>query len=105
MTVAEILYLSEKGRIPLNLAQFTEKLSALTNYRLVDIDLPVILEAQNVLGLELRDRLIVSTARVLGIPILTPTRRLLIRVWLRLYGNDDRIDANIRFFESTKPGK
>ncbi len=71
MTVTEILYLSERQKIPLNIAQFTEKMSGLTNYRLIDIDLAVILEAQNVRGLELHDRLIVSTARVLGVPVIT----------------------------------
>ena len=76
MTVIEILYLSEKQRIPLNLAQFTEKMFALTNYRLIDIDLAVILEAQNVRGLELHDRLIVSTARMLGVPVLTPDEEI-----------------------------
>lgn len=76
MSVTEILYLSEKQRIPLDLAQFTEKMFALTNYRLVDIDLAVILEAQNVRGLELHDRIIVSTARVLGVPVLTPDEEI-----------------------------
>ena len=77
MSLVEILYLSEKRRIPLNLAQFTEKMSSLTNYRLVDIDLAVILEAQNVRGLELHDRIIVSTARVLGVPILTSDQEII----------------------------
>jgi PIN domain nuclease of toxin-antitoxin system len=76
MSVTEILYLSEGRRIPLNLAQFTEKMFALTNYRMVDIDLAVILEAQNVRGLELHDRIIVSTARVLGVPIITPDEQI-----------------------------
>jgi PIN domain nuclease of toxin-antitoxin system len=76
MTVTEILYLSEKQRIPLNLSQFTEKMSGLTNYRLIDIDLAVILEAQKVHGLELHDRVIVSTARVLGVPVLTPDEEI-----------------------------
>ena len=71
MSVTEILYLSEKGTIPVNLAQFTDRISVSTNYRFIDIDLAVITEAQYVRGLELHDRLIVSTARVLGLPLIT----------------------------------
>lgn len=72
MPVAEILYLSEKGRIPLDVRQLSERVGASRNYRLIDIDLGIITEAKTVIGLELHDRLIVATARVLRVPMITP---------------------------------
>jgi PIN domain nuclease of toxin-antitoxin system len=71
MSVAEILYLSEKGTIPLDLRQLTDRISTSGNYRLIDIDLGVLMQAQTIRGLELHDRLIVATAQVLGVPMLT----------------------------------
>jgi PIN domain nuclease of toxin-antitoxin system len=70
-TLAEILYLAEKGRISIDLLQVAEIIASTSNYQIVDLNLEIIVEAQNVKGLELHDRLIVATARTLGIPIIT----------------------------------
>ena len=75
-SLVEVLYLSEKRRIPIDLDQLVEKLSSLDNYRIVDLDLNIVKEARNTHGLELHDRLIVATARVLGVPILTSDKTI-----------------------------
>ena len=69
----EILYLTEKERIPLNLAEYIDRITRLDNYEIIDLNLDIIKEAQNTRRLELHDRLIVSTARVLGVPCLLLT--------------------------------
>lgn len=70
-SLAEILYLSEKNRIPISLHDVVGLMESLDNYQLVDLTPEIVIEAQNVPGLELHDRLIVATARTLGVPLIT----------------------------------
>jgi PIN domain nuclease of toxin-antitoxin system len=70
-SLVEILYLSEKRRIPITFRQAIDTLVSLDNYRIVDLTVEIIAVAESVRGLELHDRLIVATARSLGIPLLT----------------------------------
>lgn len=69
--MVEILYLSERNRIPLNLEEVKRKLLHLDNYEIIDLDLDIVETAKTVQGLELHDRLIVSTALSLNVPVLT----------------------------------
>ncbi len=71
ISMVEILYLSERNRIPLNLEEVRRKLLHLDNYEIIDLDLDIVETAKTVQGLELHDRLIVSTALSLNVPVLT----------------------------------
>ncbi len=71
ISMVEILYLSERNRIPLNLEKVKRKLLPLDNYQIIDLDIYILETAKTVHGLELHDRLIVSTALSLNVPILT----------------------------------
>ena len=71
MSLIEILYLSERRRISIDLDKLTAELGELSNYRIIDLDPAIVKTAQSVNGLELHDRLIVATAKHLGLPILT----------------------------------
>ncbi len=71
ISIVEILYLSERNRIPLNLEEVKRKLLHLDNYEILDLDLDIVETAKAVQGLELHDRLIVSTALSLNVPVLT----------------------------------
>jgi len=71
ISIVEILYLSERNKIPLDFEALRHKLRSLDNYGIVDLDLGIVETAKNVQGLELHDRLIVSTALFLNIPMLT----------------------------------
>ena len=71
ISMVEILYLSERNRIPLNLEEARRKLLCLDNYEVVDLDLDIVETERTVRGLELHERLIVSTALSLNVPILT----------------------------------
>ena len=70
-TLVEILYLSEKNRIPLNLQDVKKRIDGTENYRIVDLGFDIIELAATIQGLETFDRLIVATAKHLGVPILT----------------------------------
>jgi predicted nucleic acid-binding protein len=67
----EVLYLSEKHRIPLGLQEVKKRIDGAANYRIVDLGFDTIELAAAVKGLETFDRLIVATARHLGVPIVT----------------------------------
>jgi len=71
ISIVEILYLSERNKIPLDFEDLRRKLLPLDNYRIVDLDFDIVEIAKTVQGLELHDRLIVSTSLSLNVPILT----------------------------------
>lgn len=71
ISIVEILYLSERNKIPLDFEDVRRKLLPLDNYRIVDLDFDIVETAKTVLGLELHDRLIVATSLSLNVPILT----------------------------------
>ncbi|CAB1074739.1 hypothetical protein D1AOALGA4SA_2558 [Olavius algarvensis Delta 1 endosymbiont] len=71
ISIVEILYLSERNKIPLEFEDVRRKLLPLDNYRIVDLDFDIVETAKTVQGLELHDRLIVSTSLSLKVPILT----------------------------------
>ena len=71
ISIVEILYLSERNKIPLDFEDVRRKLLPLDNFRIVDLDFDIVETAKTVQGLELHDRLIVATSLSLNIPILT----------------------------------
>jgi len=71
ISIVEIMYLAERNKIKLNLVEFKKKIENNPNYRIIDLDFDIIEVAKNIDGLELHDRLIVSTAKYLEIPIIT----------------------------------
>ncbi len=76
ISMVEILYLSERNRIPLNFGEIKIKLLQLDNYGIIELDLDIVEAAKSVQGLELHDRLIVSTALSMNIPILTSDKMI-----------------------------
>ena len=67
----EILYLAERHRLPLSFGEVRTRIHGASNYRVLDLTVDVIAEAQAVTGLELHDRMIVATARHYGLSVLT----------------------------------
>ena len=75
ITLMEVLHLSEAGRIDLPLDELVATVSRSRNYRVVPVDADVALAAIGIDDVpELHDRIIVATARYLGVPILTSDR-------------------------------
>jgi PIN domain nuclease of toxin-antitoxin system len=68
----EILYLSERRRIPIDLTTLDNFFAHSSNYAVVPIGFEVVKTAATINDVhELHDRLIVGTAAWLGVPILT----------------------------------
>ncbi len=76
ISIAEIMYLSEHNRIDLNLASFCKMIESIDNYRVLDLNLDIVLKASQIEDLELHDRLIVASAKYMEIPILTSDRQI-----------------------------
>ena len=69
---AEILYLSEKKRISLNLADVTDHLHQVHHFQEAPMTLAIIQAASQITDIpELHDRLIAGTARSLNLPLIT----------------------------------
>ncbi|OHD64893.1 MAG: hypothetical protein A2096_10105 [Spirochaetes bacterium GWF1_41_5] len=71
ITLAEVLYLSEKNRIKIDLQDIKKKIIGSNNYRIIDLTFDIVEEAKSVKLNELHDRLIVATAKHFNLPILT----------------------------------
>lgn len=72
ITLMEVLYLSEAGRIDLPLTDLVVTVSRSRNFKILPVDSDVTLAAVGVSDVpDLHDRIIVASARYLGVPILT----------------------------------
>lgn len=67
----EILYLSEKKRIPISLEDVVDKITLSSIYEVVNLSTEIILTAKTVNFNELHDRLILATAKHLDIPVIS----------------------------------
>jgi len=75
ITLMEVLYLSEAGRIDVSLAELISTVSLSRNYAIVPVDSDIVVAALGIDDVpELHDRIIVATAKHLDIPILTGDR-------------------------------
>lgn len=71
VSLVEILYLSEKNRIMINLGESLDIIDDSANYSIVDLTTEIVKFAEKIAFPEIFDRLIISTAQYLGVPILT----------------------------------
>jgi len=75
ITLMEVLYLAEAKRITLPLGELVESIEGSNNYSIVAIDTAIVRVAQSIDDVpELHDRILVATAALLQVPILTPDR-------------------------------
>ncbi len=71
ISLIEILYLSEKKRIKINLTETINEIEKSSLYTIVDLTPDIVKTAEKLKFPELHDRLILSTAKWLGIPVLS----------------------------------
>ncbi len=77
VSLMEIMYNSEKGRIPLSLSETLDKLNKHPNFSAISLDENIVRIAETIKGLELHDRMIVATAKYLEIPLLTCDQKII----------------------------
>ncbi len=74
VSLVEILYLSEKNRISVDLGETLEMLEASECYSVVDLNTEILKVTEALEFRELHDRLILATAKWLGAPVLSSDR-------------------------------
>jgi PIN domain nuclease of toxin-antitoxin system len=75
ISLMEILYLSERKRIAINLKETLSVFQSSSLYTVVDLTPDILKVAQDITFPELHVRLLLSTAKWLGIPILSSDRK------------------------------
>ena len=65
------MYLSQKNRIAIDLAETIRIINASENYSIIDLSPDIVTVADSIEFYELFDRLIIATARFLDVPLLT----------------------------------
>lgn len=76
ISIVEIMYLSEKRRIKINLTETLNIINNSANYSIIDLTPHIVMIAKNIKFPELHDRLIIATAKFLEIPILTSDKEI-----------------------------
>lgn len=76
ISMVEIMYLSEKKRIRIDLAETQAMIRDSTNYSIVDLTPDIVSHAQEIKFPELHDRLIIATASYLKSSILTSDKKI-----------------------------
>ncbi|MCL0037723.1 PIN domain-containing protein [Thermodesulfovibrionales bacterium] len=76
ISLVEILYLSEKRRIDISLEKTLEKIKGSENYSVISLTAQIVKLAESIDFPEIFDRLIISTAKYLKIPILTCDKKI-----------------------------
>jgi PIN domain nuclease of toxin-antitoxin system len=72
VVLAEIMYISRKGRIKLSFAETVKKIEESENFEIVPLDLDILNTADEIdYDLEMHDRLIVATALFFDVPLIT----------------------------------
>ncbi len=72
VVLAEIMYISKKGRIKTSFSETLRKIKESENFEIAPLDLDILIMADEIeYNLEMHDRLIVATALVFDVPIIT----------------------------------
>ena len=76
LSLAEIVYLSQKNRIIIDLAETIRIIYTSENYSIIDLSPDIVTVADSIEFYELFDRLIIATARFLDVPLLTSDNKI-----------------------------
>ncbi len=72
IVLSELMHIAEAGRVPLNFSETLKQMKAGDNYIIVPLDVDIIEAASQIrVRLEMHDRLVVATAKVLNVPLIT----------------------------------
>lgn len=72
VVLAEIMYISRKGRINISFAETVKKIRESENFEIAPLDLDILNAADEIdYDLEMHDRLIVATALFFDVPVIT----------------------------------
>jgi predicted nucleic acid-binding protein len=77
IVLGEILHVSEAGRMQVSFQDVLSRIEEGDNYEIVALDLQVLKAASEIqVGLEMHDRFVTATAKVLGLPLITKDKKI-----------------------------
>ena len=76
ISLVEVLYLSEKNRIQIHLQEVIELIGQSTNYDIVDLNPQIIILSETIKFRDIFDRLIMATARYLGVSLISSDKEI-----------------------------
>ncbi|MBM4464758.1 MAG: type II toxin-antitoxin system VapC family toxin [Chloroflexi bacterium] len=77
IVLGEILHVSEAGRTPVSFQDVLSRIEKGDNYEIAALGLDVLKAASEIqVGLEMHDRFITATAKVLGLPLITKDKEI-----------------------------
>ena len=77
IVLAEVMYICQKGRIPLTFSETLGRLEECDNFQIVPLNVDILRTADNIgVGLEMHDKLIVATAIYFSMPLITKDERI-----------------------------
>jgi PIN domain nuclease of toxin-antitoxin system len=76
VSLMEIMYLAEKNRIEINLSETLDLIEASAKYTIIDLSPDILRVAETIEFHELHDRLILATAKWLGVKIISSDSEL-----------------------------
>jgi PIN domain nuclease of toxin-antitoxin system len=72
IVLAEVMYICQKGRVPLTFSETLARLEEYDNFEIVPLDIDILRMANNIsVDLEMHDKLIVATALYFDMPLIT----------------------------------
>jgi PIN domain nuclease of toxin-antitoxin system len=75
ISLMEIMYLSQRNRININVESVIELMADNTSYKIIELNTEIVTTASSIDFYELHDRMILATAKWLDIPILSSDKR------------------------------
>ncbi|MBI1930482.1 type II toxin-antitoxin system VapC family toxin [Candidatus Poribacteria bacterium] len=76
IVLAEIMYISRKGKIPITFEDTLSRLEGYENFWIVPLDIDILKVAANIDSLEMHDRLIIATALYFDVPLITKDEQI-----------------------------
>jgi len=77
VVLAEIMYISKKGRIPITFAETLERIEKNENFEIIPLDIDILKSANDIdCDLEMHDKLIVATAIFFNAPLITKDQEI-----------------------------
>ena len=74
IVLAEVMYISERGRTGLDFGEIVDRLQNSRNFRIASFDMRILVRMPDLTIFELHDRIIVATAQSLGAQLMTRDR-------------------------------
>ena len=77
VVLAEIMFIAKKGKVALSFEETLKKIEEYENFDIAPLDIDILKVANKIkVDLEMHDRLIVTTAKIFNVPLITKDKQI-----------------------------